>query len=128
MLHSAVPPRDCHLLPHHGAAFIKKAWVVQLFLFKFVHAADALTKGHNLLIINIEQTIVNLTVQTGQSHCFWIGDRILLKKLKNRQSKNEKNRWLPGSIWTFWNLMTNYIEKSFLPSHQARDTHKTVLY
>lgn len=88
MLHFAVPPRDCQLLPHPGAGFIKKAWVVQLFLFKFLHAADALTTGHNLLIINIEQTIVNLTFQTGQSHCFWNGNRILFKKLKNRQSEN----------------------------------------
>lgn len=62
MLHSAILFADCQLLPHPGAGFLKKAWVVQLFLLKILHAIVALTKGHNL--IKIEWAIGSLAIQT----------------------------------------------------------------
>lgn len=77
-LHSAFALADGQWPLASGAAFLKKAWVMQLFLLKILHATDALTRGHN--IIKIERIVVNLAIQSGHKPLlfYWNGNRIFI--------------------------------------------------
>lgn len=77
MLHSVFAPADCQLPLRSGARFLKKAWAMQLFLLKILHATGKLTRGSNL--IKTEWTLVNLATRTGQKPLLlpWNVNRIL---------------------------------------------------